>query len=446
MPLSRGETAFALLGVLAGLSALLAGTGGGAAASGYELRIGADPGLKIVFTGNEQGFIRPCGCSKPALGGIHRRATYLEKLREKGASFHLLSAGDMVTSGGRQQRMKFESFLMAMGVMGYEGLAIFHGELKLGISYLQEMKAFAGFPLLSLNIRYRGEPVFDGSVRLKGSPYVATSLLPPAPAGESGVTFADPLEALAEFWAGLAEGEEPVVFWGGTDKQLAELLAEFPAARERGWFVLGGTADQPVAVEAMKPVRAFSVGSKGRFAAEFRPGADRFLKDFRLEEDIPPHPDANAILVAYRESLAAEGLLKAVPRKDVEIEYVGDHACRDCHGAVCDVLEPSAHKRAWQSLVEYGDHHDPECASCHVTGFGMSTGFLSAEETPHLLNVTCESCHGPGEMHVHAQAPMPTGRPPRTFCLTCHDADNSPQFDYDKYWPKIAHPPAGEGR
>jgi len=24
-------------------------------------------------------------------------------------------------------------------------------------------------------------------------------------------------------------------------------------------------------------------------------------------------------------------------------------------------------------------------------------------------------------------------------CLECHDLDNSPQFDFDEYWPSVAH-------
>jgi hypothetical protein len=24
-------------------------------------------------------------------------------------------------------------------------------------------------------------------------------------------------------------------------------------------------------------------------------------------------------------------------------------------------------------------------------------------------------------------------------CLECHDLDNSPEFDFDEYWPSVAH-------
>jgi hypothetical protein len=28
----------------------------------------------------------------------------------------------------------------------------------------------------------------------------------------------------------------------------------------------------------------------------------------------------------------------------------------------------------------------------------------------------------------------------KKVCLKCHDFDNSPKFDFEKYWPEIAHP------
>ena len=29
-------------------------------------------------------------------------------------------------------------------------------------------------------------------------------------------------------------------------------------------------------------------------------------------------------------------------------------------------------------------------------------------------------------------------------CLECHDLDNSPQFDFDTYWPQVEHPTPAE--
>ena len=53
---------------------------------------------------------------------------------------------------------------------------------------------------------------------------------------------------------------------------------------------------------------------------------------------------------------------------------------------------------------------DPECLSCHVTGWSpqeflpYASGFMSIAETPLLEGNGCENCHGPGGGHVAAEA------------------------------------------
>jgi hypothetical protein len=330
--------------------------------------------------------------------------------------------------------------------MGYEGLGIGVGELKLGIPYLREMKAFAGFPLLCLNLYEGGARVLDQDAKLGSSSYVVTSLLPAGPLVEDGITIKPPLAELKAWWDALDPKVVPIVLWGGTEQELLALVKDFPEAKDRGWFVCGGSPDQPVVLKEAQPTRAFSVGSKGRFVALLSPDESRYLSDFRLEESIEFHPDVNPILEAYRDALKTENLLAAVPRKPMDLEYVGDKSCRECHEPTCNFLDTSSHKRAWATLVETNDHFDPECVSCHVTGYGETSGFLSFEKTPELVNVTCESCHGPGELHVNTQAPMPVKHPKQSLCIVCHDADNSPQFRYEKYWPQIAHPPSESGK
>ena len=73
-----------------------------------------------------------------------------------------------------------------------------------------------------------------------------------------------------------------------------------------------------------------------------------------------------------------------------------------------------------------------------------------------MIDVGCESCHGPGQKHVAAemgadsalqeklqQAMVVTVQQAREssvhWCVNCHDLDNSPDFDFDTYWPEVAH-------
>lgn len=401
-------------------------------------------GPLIVLTGNEKGFIRPCGCSKPALGGVHRRATWLEKLRKDDPDLHLLSVGNLLVHGGQQQRMKFETFMMSMDLMGYEALAPGPGEFALGVDYLLEMRSFASFPFVGHNVFKDGARVFKESVRLRDGPYVVTGLVPPL-TGVDGVTVKDAPTSLVEWLRTLdVSKDRPIVLFSGDRKAVVKLAEAVPQAwRARVVIVFGGAFDGPF---ELKDTRApvVSVGSKGRFLAYLRPEAKTRLASFRLEEEIKGQEDVSMMLDGYRQSLADEKLVEKHPRRPLENAYVGDAACVECHKESCVLLDTTPHERAWASIKETNDHYDPECVSCHVTGWGDSTGFITEARTPKLINVTCEACHGPGEEHCNVQTTTPNGKLGKAFCLRCHDADNSPHFDFDKYWPKIKHPPEGK--
>ena len=111
-------------------------------------------------------------------------------------------------------------------------------------------------------------------------------------------------------------------------------------------------------------------------------------------------------------------------------------------------------------------HFDPECISCHVTGWNpqnyypYESGYLSLEQSDHLTGAGCENCHGPGLELSNAELPQ-SGlseerlqqlreemRLPlddaREKCMECHDLDNSPDFHEedafeDVYWPEVEH-------
>jgi len=91
----------------------------------------------------------------------------------------------------------------------------------------------------------------------------------------------------------------------------------------------------------------------------------------------------------------------------------------------------------------------------------FATGFRSREETPELVHQGCENCHGPGKQHAlielgeldatveqqdAARAAMrmtldtEEGKKAAVNnCMQCHDLDNSPEFEFETYWPKVEH-------
>ena len=149
------------------------------------------------------------------------------------------------------------------------------------------------------------------------------------------------------------------------------------------------------------------------------------------------------------------------PRKAAQGEFVGAEKCGACHEAEYDTWKKSGHARATRTLVGLDPprQFDPECLACHVTGwhaqacFPYESGYLGLQSTPKLAGVGCENCHGPGGAHAVAETGADKARQQaqqaairltqaeakRLVCVRCHDVTNSPDFEFDAYWPDVAH-------
>ncbi len=398
----------------------------------------------LLFTGNEQGSIRPCGCTKPMQGGIDRRGGFVASRRPAGPLV-LVSGGDLVTDVGRQQEIKVETFLLALQAMGYDAFAPGTGELRLGADLCLAWRDLATVPWVSLNVTAGGQPLGEPWRRISGRGWVVTGVIDPAAksavSGE-GVEIVDPVPALRDLLAKTVGPNERlcVLASGGTGFG-RDLVLALPGAAGRAVIIVRGSADLPGPSPGVQVADVlFEMGSKGRSVGEIVVESRRVtVRSHPLHESIGTDVAASGLLRNYRESVRAEQLLAAVPLRPAGVAYVGADRCRSCHEEACASLESSRHHRAIDSLRPLGDEHDPECVRCHVTGFGVRGAFVDHETTPDLLNVRCEACHGPGEAHVMTQAPTPGGKVGETACRTCHDPDNSPKFNFDSYWKKIEH-------
>ena len=85
-------------------------------------------------------------------------------------------------------------------------------------------------------------------------------------------------------------------------------------------------------------------------------------------------------------------------------DYKGSDKCKSCHKDQYTAWKSMKHSEAFSHLkpeqVATGkDEKGQACVKCHTTGNGDG-GYTSAEATPKLTNVGCESCHGAGSTHV----------------------------------------------
>ena len=116
--------------------------------------------------------------------------------------------------------------------------------------------------------------------------------------------------------------------------------------------------------------------------------------------------------------------------------YIGAEACARCHEPEYESWKASGHANAYESLVSLGMQSSGDCLKCHVVGHNTPTGFYSSETEPDLAAVQCESCHRMGTDHVS------DGEGEEVVsidCMSCHDAENSPDFELESYLEKIKH-------
>jgi hypothetical protein len=118
--------------------------------------------------------------------------------------------------------------------------------------------------------------------------------------------------------------------------------------------------------------------------------------------------------------------------------FAGGETCATCHEEAFKIWEQSGHAHAMATLENKKQQFDTECVGCHVVGFQQG-GFQSLVTTPQFANVQCESCHGPGRQHAENPARGYGFMETPVGCTTCHTVPNSPDFDFETYWPKIKH-------
>lgn len=132
-----------------------------------------------------------------------------------------------------------------------------------------------------------------------------------------------------------------------------------------------------------------------------------------------------------------------------KIAYVGDNAknCKACHSEQVKIMSATKMFAAWEGLPPE-TRSNPDCFSCHVTGYGNEGGFVSLEETPQLKDVQCEACHGPAGDHIKNPMKVKPANNPREACFTCHNdevlvqiapPDKFHPFDYEASLAKIKH-------
>ncbi|HEX8109723.1 MAG TPA: multiheme c-type cytochrome, partial [Kofleriaceae bacterium] len=111
----------------------------------------------------------------------------------------------------------------------------------------------------------------------------------------------------------------------------------------------------------------------------------------------------DAISAFFRQSgeanVKAAASVAVSPPPRGQASYTGTESCADCHDDQVKFWKKTVHASAWQTLVDRGQQFDLDCIGCHVTAWDKPGGSNLGHNDP-LRDVQCETCHGPGSIHV----------------------------------------------
>jgi hypothetical protein len=168
-----------------------------------------------------------------------------------------------------------------------------------------------------------------------------------------------------------------------------------------------------------------------------------------LRRALPRDPKLASAMRRLDQKVGAANLQRAQPPPPAppgRAAFAGDATCGRCHKQAMALWRTTVHARAWKTIVDGGKTGYDDCVSCHVTGYG-EVGGSSLGHLGNLKNVQCETCHGPGSLHVAAQGleepPAIRRAAPESTCLRCHNEKHSDTFNYVAYLRDILGPGHG---
>ncbi len=441
------------------------------------------PKLALVISGRQDGYLEPCGCAglDRMKGGLSRRHSLIRELREKrGWEVLAMDVGGLVKGFGRQAELKFHLTENAFRQMEYQAIGLGTSDLKNRATEILSVVAGKESPFHSANVGVFGfDAGFTNSFKIVeagGMKFGITSVLGKVwqqQVKNPDIELADPEAKLAEVLPKLAACDKRILLAHATTDESDALWKKFP---QFDIVVTADGASEPPAHVAQvdDDTILVEVGTKGMnvIVLGLYDDPEKPYRDQRvpLDSRFPDSAHMRDLMIQYQAQLQADGFtglgIRKQPHYQLETHgrFVGSKECKSCHEGSYKAWKNSGHAKAFETLVEarVPRQFDPECISCHVIGwhpnkyFPYESGYWSAEETPHLRDVGCENCHGPGEKHIDAENHGDIATQEQMYelirvtkeqaqessahwCINCHDIDNSPDFNFEQYWPKIEH-------
>ena len=462
--------------------------------------------LAVFVAADVRGQIAPCGCSEAMRGGLAKAAAIVEKTRGSGIPSLFVDAGDALFErtgfgadeavGERRRAQAIADSYRAMRVG-----AQFAGPLDdaLGADFRQSLKLpgmrhgdtrllEAGRWKVGIVSGTSAAELSQGAAKVRGGgARLVLGLFAGKPADAEGATGVDLVvaaqapETVGTEWEDgrllrgpvpvaqvqsrgrsllrvdlspgpdaapvqLARGQGDVERERNAQGQRIELLRRelgTPGLAPERKRLLDGRLHELVQRSEQLTAQAQETALQpGTFTVRFVP----------VEAALPEEPAVEKIIADYDRDVAQLNLAWAKehgepcpPPARGQAAYVGNEACRSCHPAPFAVYEKTGHARAYATLESVQKQYRLDCVACHVIGFQQPGGVCRVDQVDGRKDVGCESCHGPGSLHVAdgTGKSVVRPRPGPSVCVGCHTPENSIHFDYARYLPRVVGPGHG---
>jgi len=394
---------------------------------------------------------------------VARRVTGIAVERERDPDLLLVSAGDFSGGSGIMDMYRSRYLAEKMIEMGYDAVALGERELGHGPKPVLEQQE-AGLPIICANLYEKEEPFLPRSVvkRVRGWKIGIFALLGEEPRERADLEMRDPV----------VEGARTVEMLEDEGCDVIIMLAHM--GRERLGGILSGLEGVDIVIRGHTGgiedasescadtvgglfetigVPVFFAGDRGRILGKIvvspdgKGGVSMESELIYLDDAIADDPAAAEDLEAFlveeadrrHEMQMSQFLSRDQATGALREKYLGQETCERCHVGLTDRLAACRHYRAYSTLLQRGEEKNPNCLSCHTTGFGRYSGFDPEREERtgrNLRGVQCEECHGPGTTHSRDGAYIEAAR---VSCTRCHTSHWSPDFDFESYWERLPH-------
>jgi len=418
--------------------------------------------LPIYFTCDTHGRLEPCGCFTGQYGGLTRLKTVLDA--ETTPSALRLDIGNSAAGAEDYDFVEYHYMLQAFAAMHYDAINIGASEAQFTVAQLRELKKNSTTPILCANLvdKSTGAQIFDAYriIERSGQRIALIGVVDPraAPTPGAGLSIGGMESALEKTLGDIRGKADLIVLLAFTDEAtLTELAQRFYECQ----VILGGNVSQP-AQQLQKENRSLiyfvtnEARALGILHLRLTQGAPLQVagNEIRLLNDkIPQDKSLSDLMQKYRAEIRATRLAiddpnylaaDTIPGVRAAATYAGTEKCLTCHKEAAAAWVASAHSQAFLALTARKADADPKCIGCHTVGFGNASGYRREFAGAKLINVGCESCHGPGSLHIREREgdtsvhftfrPLDGGD-----CVKCHYGEFSRPFDWKEQWQLIKH-------